>query len=152
MTSGSGVSLVDTNVLVYAYDPADPAKRERAIAVVEHLASTRSGALTAQILGEFFVTVTRKITPPLTSVEAERSVANYLRSWQVYGVTPADVGQAVRCTRRHGFSYWDALIWAVAKRRGVGTILSEDFTDGARVEGVRFINPFTARFELSILA
>ncbi len=152
MTSGSGVFLVDTNVLGYAYDPADPTKRERAIAVVEHLASTQSGALTAQILGEFFVTVTRKITPPLTSAEAERSVANYLRSWQVYGVPPADVGQAVRCTRRHGFSYWDALIWAVVKRRGVGMILSEDFTDGARVEGVRFINPFAARFELPILA
>ena len=81
--------LVDTNVLVYAYDPSDGAKRERAIAVLDRLGAAQMGALSPQILGEFFVTVTRKIPSPLTPAQAERSLTNYVRSWAVLDLTSA---------------------------------------------------------------
>ena len=55
MRNGSRAFLVDTNVLVYAYDPTDGGKRERAITVLESLGNRHQGALSAQILGEFFV-------------------------------------------------------------------------------------------------
>jgi predicted nucleic acid-binding protein len=151
MTSGSRALLVDTNVLVYAYDGADPAKQERAISVLGRLADSSRGVLTTQVLGEYFVTVTRKITPAMTLAEAERSVANYARSWLVLPLTPARVVEATRGVRRHGLSYWDSLIWAVAKHHGLSGVLSEDFSDGARIEGVRFHNPFSPTFDLAML-
>lgn len=46
--------LIDTNVLVYAHDRANPIKQERAIRVLEHLYFTGNGRLSAQCLAEFF--------------------------------------------------------------------------------------------------
>ena len=65
MPNGLSAFFLDTNVRVYAYDPADMTKRTRAIAVVTQLGTQQRGALSAQVLSEFVVTVTRKITPPL---------------------------------------------------------------------------------------
>jgi len=101
MPNGSSACLVDTNVLVYAYDPTDADKRAQAIAVLEALGRHRLGALSVQILGEFFVTVTRKIPRPLTAAEAERSVINYVRSWVVYDLTALVVLEAVRGLQQH---------------------------------------------------
>lgn len=148
MTSGSPAYLVDTNVLVYAYDAADPTKRDRAIAVLEHLYVAGRGVL---VLGEFFVTVTRKLNPPLTPSEAERSIRNYRRSWPVLDLLPEDVSTAVRVVRQHKMAYWDALIWSTAKRAGLRAVLSEDFQDGRRLEGIHFLNPLVDRFELQLL-
>jgi predicted nucleic acid-binding protein len=151
MRSGSVAHLVDTNVLVYAYDPTDADKRQRAIAVLERLAALGSGALSAQVLGEFFVTVTRKIPSPLTVAEAERSVISYVRSWRVFDLTETVVLEGVRGVGRHGLAYWDALVWAAAKLNGVANVLSEDFQDGALIEGVRFRDPFAAGFAVDRL-
>jgi predicted nucleic acid-binding protein len=151
MRNGSSAFLVDTNVLVYAYDPTEGAKRERAITVLECLWARQMGALSAQILGEFFVTVTRKIPSPLSEAEAERSVTNYVRSWVIYDLTELVVPEAVRGLQRYHLSYWDSLIWATAKLNGVSNVLSEDFSDGALLEGVRFLNPFADNFDLAWL-
>lgn len=151
MPNGARAFLVDTNVLVYAYDPADATKRTRAMAVLARLGMQQRGALSAQVLGEFFVTVTRKIEPPLSVEEAERSITNYMRSWVVYELTARLVVEAVRGVRQHQLAYWDSLIWATAKLYGVLTVLSEDFTDGQLIEGVRFRNPFAESFDLTLL-
>ena len=57
----------------------------------------------------------------------------------------------VRGVSQHKWSYWDSLVWATAKVNGVPTVMSEDFSDGALVEGVRFLNPFAATFDLTLL-
>jgi predicted nucleic acid-binding protein len=151
MRNGSSAFLVDTNVLVYAYDPTERAKRERAITVLECLGARQLGALSAQILGEFFVTVTRKIPLPFTEAAAERSVTNDVRSWLVYDLTELVVLEPVRGPQRYRLLYWDSLIWATAKLNGVPNVLSEDFSDGALLEGVHFLNPFAASFDLALL-
>ena len=71
MTSGSPVFLVDTNVITYAYDPTDGDKRSRAIEVLARIGAAGTGALSVQVMGEFFVTVTRKIPEPLSLGQAE---------------------------------------------------------------------------------
>ncbi|MEX2247796.1 MAG: PIN domain-containing protein [Dehalococcoidia bacterium] len=151
MTNGSSAFVVDTNVLVYAYDINESIKHDRAIEVLGRLESERNGALTAQVLGEFFVTVTRKIRPPLAITEAERSISNYRRSWPVHEITSVTVASAIRATRRHGLSYWDALVWATARLHEARFILTEDFSDGARIEGIQYVNPFTRQFDLRFL-
>ena len=80
--------LVDSNVLVYAYDRAATAKhRRQAVEVLDHLVTTSSGALSAQVLAEFFVTVTRKVAYPLSLREAEVRIQNLLRAWPVIEAT-----------------------------------------------------------------
>jgi predicted nucleic acid-binding protein len=146
MTNGSLAFLVDTNVFVYAHDRAAGPKRSRAIDVLANLESNGLGALSTQVLGEFFNISTRKIVQPLTKVEAERQVSALVHTWPVFDITGGLVIGAAGAVIRHRFSYWDALIWATAKFNGVPNVLSEDFSDGATVDGVKFVNPFTDRF------
>jgi predicted nucleic acid-binding protein len=66
MRNGPSTFFLDTNVLVYAYNTTDAQKRARSIEVLERLGGGQGGALSAQVLGEFLMTVTRKISQPLT--------------------------------------------------------------------------------------
>jgi predicted nucleic acid-binding protein len=143
--------LVDTNVLVYAYDSSDAVKQERAAEVLSVLADRGLASLSAQILGEFFVVTTRRIAQPLSSAEAERSVINYLRSWPVCELTAWTVLEAAVGVRRHRLSYWDSLVWATAKLNEIPTVLSEDFEHDRILDGVRFLNPFRPGFDVGLL-
>jgi predicted nucleic acid-binding protein len=138
--------LVDTNVLVYAYDRSESEKQLRALAVLDRLVEADAGVLSTQILAEFYNTVTYKLASPLTPAQAHRRLEQYVQVWKVLDVTPQVVLEAVRGTREYGFHFWDAQIWAAARLNGIATILSEDFSAGAEIEGVRFANPFAVEF------
>ncbi len=58
------------------------------------------------------------------------------------------VMEAIRGRIEYQFSFWDALIWAAAKRADVKRIYTEDFPSGRVIEGVEFINPFKVRNKL----
>ena len=140
--------MVDTNVLLYAYDRGEPVKQPQAVAVLDRLATLRMGVLTPQVLAEFFVNATRKLEPPLSIEEAYDRIQNYLLAWEVLDVRGAIVLEAVRGVRTHKMAYWDAQIWASARLHQIAVIFSEDFNVGAVVEGVRFVNPFADGFDL----
>jgi predicted nucleic acid-binding protein len=137
--------LVDTNVLVYAYDRSEPEKQRRALQVLDGLARAGSGCLSAQVLSEFFVNVTRKIVAPLSITQAVDRIEHYVQLWPVFAVTAQTVLEAVRGTQEHDLSFWDAQIWAAARLNQARIIFSEDFNP-AVVEGIRFVNPFADDF------
>lgn len=139
--------LVDTNVLVYAYDRSEPEKQARALMVLDQLARSGSGVLSAQVLAEFFVAVTRKLAAPLPSVQALESLENYLASWPILDITSMVVLEAARGVRDHQFGYFDAQIWAVARLNQVQVVFSEDFYP-SQIEGIQFVNPFSPEFRL----
>jgi predicted nucleic acid-binding protein len=139
--------LVDTNVLVYAYDRSEPQKQAQAIRVLDYLSSRYLGVLSTQVLAEFFVAVTRKITAPLSIEQAYASIENYLASWSVLDMTGQTVLEAVRGVRDYQFSYYDSQIWAIARLSQVQVIFSEDFNPGL-IEGIQFVNPFDPTFQL----
>ena len=142
---------VDTNVLIYAYDAADEAKRQRAIDTLAFLYSEGVGALSAQVLSEFYTVVTRKPAVPLTPERAESAVAAYVRSWPVYSTTPLCIQEGIRIARTHQTSYWDGLILATARLYRLPYLLSEDLQDRRDYDGVRVVNPFRADFDLVAL-
>jgi len=143
--------LLDTNVLVYAYDRSEPEKQRRAFEVLDRLAHTGDGRLSAQVLSEFFVNVTRKIASPLTIAQAEQRIEHYARIWPVFPVTSQVVLEAVRGVREYQFSFWDAQIWVAARLNHVPTVLTEDIGPGDVIEGVRFVDPFADDFRLQDL-
>ena len=136
------MALVDTNILVYAYDPSDKRKSRRAIEVLTLLEFTKRGVLSTQILSEFFNTVTRNIPNPLDPSNARVTVQRFIEHWEIVPVTSDVVLEGMRGSIEHQLSYWDSLIWAAAKLNDVDTILSEDFSHGQVIEGVRVVNPF----------
>lgn len=134
--------LIDTNILVYAYDTAEPDKQDTALNVIDNLVAAGNSFISTQILSEFFVTVTKKIPAPLTLEQAEQRIINFCQIWPVLQINDIIVLEAVRGVKDHSFSYWDALIWGTARLNQVGLIISEDFSHDGFVEGVRFLNPF----------
>jgi len=140
--------LIDTNLLIYFYDPNQPDKQKQSERILEQLELTRSGRLSVQALAEFFSVATRKLSPSLTSAEALDQVTLFTRLWPVFDLTPMIVMEAGRGVRDHRLSYFDAQVWATARLNQVPVVFSEDFRDGSILEGVRFVNPFSPKFLL----
>src|SRR5229473_3271201 len=63
-------TFFDTNVLVYLFDRNAAAKQRRAQALLADL--TPSIVISTQVLQEFYVTVTRKLSPALSPKDAEQ--------------------------------------------------------------------------------
>jgi predicted nucleic acid-binding protein len=140
--------VLDTNVLIYAEDSADPIKRQRARSVIHEVLRSRSGVLTAQVIGEYWSTVTRRFSHELTAEEAQGRLEMYCSRMRVVPVDVAVVKAAVRGARRYVMHYYDAQVWAAARIAGVGVVLSEDLNPGPEIEGVRFMDPFVEGFDL----
>ncbi len=140
--------FVDTNVLVYAYDRSEPEKQKRALEVLDRLVMTEAGVISTQVLAEFFVAVTRKISAPLSVIEGYERIENHLQAWTVIELTGMIVLEAARGVRDHQFDFWDAQIWATARLNQIPVVFSEDFSAGTVVEGVRFVNPFAPDFQI----
>lgn len=137
-------TLIDTNVLVYAYDRSEPHKQRQALDVLDRLVSTGQGVLTTQVLNEFCAVALRKLTAVLPPEQVEARVTHYAQIFTVLPVTVPVIQMGLRGVREHSLSFWDAQIWAAARLHGLSLILSEDFNPGAVIEGVRFANPFAA--------
>lgn len=146
MTSGRSTWLVDTNVLVYALDPRDRFKQQRAIEVLDRLDAAGAGILSVQHVNEFLFVVTRRLIPPVPLSEAGLIARHFLRHWRVLPLTPRVTVEAIRGVEQHQLAWWDALVWATAYVHGIPAVLSEDFNPGAVLDGVRFVNPFDPAF------
>ena len=109
------------------------------------------GRLSAQILGEFFRTVTQKIPSPLSPGDAHGQIATLIRAFPALPITPLIVLEAARGVRDHRLNYWDAQVWATARLNQIPLVLSEDFKDGLVLDGVRFVNPFARSFDPSTI-
>ena len=140
--------FVDTNILVYAYDRSEPEKQKQALTVLDSLATTKAGVLSPQVMTEFFVAITRKLTAPLSVAEAYERLVNYLQAWTVVDLTGLVTLEAARGVRDYQFNFWDAQIWAAARLNQIPIVFSEDFSVSSTIEGVRFVNPFAEAFQL----
>jgi predicted nucleic acid-binding protein len=136
----SASTFVDTNVLVYAVDDAEPEKRDIARQI---LVSNRYGefVLSAQILSEFYVTATRKLTEPMSDEEAAEAV-DWLSLRSRVWIDNDLVKSAVQISRSSQISYWDGLVVAAADRAGCERLLTEDLNDGQAIGSVCIENPF----------
>jgi len=133
-------TFLDTNVLVYLFDHEQPAKAQKAREILEQ-AKPGSLALSAQVLGEFYVVVTRKLKRPLDPAKAADAL-DWLGLLRVVSLDTGLAKAAVRISRSAQLSYWDALIVAAAGAGGCETLLSEDLNSGQLIESVRVENPF----------
>jgi predicted nucleic acid-binding protein len=135
--------LVDTNILIYAADILAGDKNLRALELVDDLTAQNRMVVSAQVLNEFYHAATRPNKPPSLSYDdAYRMIRDLADAVPVLPLTGSITLRALAAIPRHGFSFWDALIWAAAKENGIPLVYTEDFQHGRDVEGVRIVNPF----------
>lgn len=131
--------FVDTNILVYAHDSGMGARFETAISLLSRLAADRVGALSTQVLNEFYNTATRKLHR--SSEDIEETIQG-LSQWQLHRPTHGDIIKAIQLQRRYQLAWWDAMIVNSAIQTGSRILWSEDMQAGQRFETVTIRNPF----------
>jgi predicted nucleic acid-binding protein len=131
----------DTNVLVYIFDERAPEKGAVARQLLADCITRKDACLSAQVLQEFFVTVTRKLTTPLTQVQAERAVRDF-STLPIVNSDAALVLDAITTSDRYRISFWDSLIVEAALRAGAAILYTEDLQDGQVFGSVTVENPF----------
>lgn len=130
--------FLDTNVVVYAFDRADPTKQRLALQVLE--ASDRL-VVSTQVLLETWWVLTRRLAEPLDESQA-REVIDQLCTLPVVSTDPQLVLQAIETGRHSGIAIRDALIIEAARVAGCHRVLSEDLHSGQDFDGVVIENPF----------
>jgi predicted nucleic acid-binding protein len=134
--------FVDTNVLLYARDASEPAKQPRAAEWLRHLWRERLGRTSTQVLSEYYVNATRKLSPGLSREEAWDDVRALL-AWRPQAIDVAVLQRGYEVEQRYRLSWWDSLVVATAQIQGCSLLLSEDFQDGALLGDVTVRSPFT---------
>jgi predicted nucleic acid-binding protein len=136
----SDKAFLDTNILVYAHEPATGIKHRRASALIGKLWETGGGVLSTQVLQELCVNLRRKTAKPWTVEETRNLISDYL-DWEIVVNTPDSVIEALTIEARYQVSFWDALIIHAAERSGAAILYSEDLSDGQIYGSVRVVNP-----------
>jgi predicted nucleic acid-binding protein len=138
-------ALIDTNILVYRYDPRFPEKQRIATDLLRQGIATDSIRVPHQGIAEFVAVVTRPLIsghPLLQPSEARREAEEFLSQFTILYPNEAILRLALRATAAYGLSWFDAHLWAYAEQHGLEQILSEDFQDDRLYGTVRTNNPF----------
>ena len=130
---------VDTNVLIYACDKADPRRQQIALDLVTN---TEDGVLLWQVACEF-ISASRKLNKQgFTSTHAWNRLAEFRELLPLVLPSAAILDRARELHLTRGASFWDGLILAACAEAGLETFYSEDLPGFDNFDGVRVINPF----------
>jgi len=136
----SGPDFLDTNILVYAYDPLASKKQVIAREIIRN--GIRSGScISIQVLAEFAATLLHKVSPPVSPAQV-RIALDALTALRVITPDAATVARAVDARTKYGVHFYDGMIIAAAEKAGCGRILSEDLNDTQAYFGAVAVNPF----------
>jgi len=138
----------DTNVIVYAHDPADPRKQRQARAAMHDAMLGRALVISTQVMLEFYSVALRRQW--MSAAQA----ANVLRLLAGYTVVPAHAASLLRAfglQQRYRLSVWDALIVQAAIDARCGVLYSEALQAGMRFDApgapegtLQVVSPFDA--------
>jgi predicted nucleic acid-binding protein len=140
-------SLIDTNVIVYRFDPRYPEKQSIAAALLRDGLGDENLALPHQVIIEFVAAVSRRRPdlggqPLLAQGDALQEAESLMRQFRIVYPTPEVLITAMRGVSAYGLSWFDAHLWACAECLGFDEILSEDFEHGRHYGRVRTVDPF----------
>jgi predicted nucleic acid-binding protein len=135
-------TFVDTNVFVYARQSNEATKQPMAARWLERLWQEQTGRTSVQVLNEYYVTLTRKIKPPVAPTEAWEDVKSFI-AWSPQPMDVELLHRGHEIEQRYRLSWWDSLIVGAAQLQNCVLLLTEDLQDRSVYGGVTVRNPFT---------
>ena len=131
--------FVDSNVFLYTFDKTNPTKQAQAEAWIAWLWENTCGALSWQVLQEFYGNALRKFG---ADPDKTRYQVKLMSEWNPPDVTLGMIERAWHWIDQAQVSFWDGLIVAAAERTRCSFLLSEDLQDGQKFGSVTIVNPF----------
>jgi predicted nucleic acid-binding protein len=133
--------FVDTNVLVYAKQSGEPTKQTVAARWLQRLWEEQNGRTSVQVLNEYYVTLTRKIKPPVPPEDAWDDVKSFI-AWNPQPMDIELLHRGHEIEQRYRLSWWDSLIVGAAQLQNCVLLLTEDLQDRSVYGSVTVRNPF----------
>jgi predicted nucleic acid-binding protein len=134
--------FLDTNIIVYSFDQSSAHKAEVADRLLRQGLLTRKGAISYQVVQEFFNVARRRSSGPMRLEEAEHFLSTVLGPLCVIHSSPALFHKALQLVDRFRLQWFDALIVAGAIEAKCGILYSEDFQNGQKFDDLEIRNPF----------
>jgi len=131
--------FLDTNVLVYAFDPEHSEKQARAR---ELIVGDRPWVISWQVVQEFCSVALHRFLIPMDTAYLNDFLELVLAPHcQVYP-TPSMWAAALKVREQTQYRFYDSLIVASALEAGVPVLYSEDLEHGREIGAMRILNPF----------
>ena len=145
MIENEGI-LIDSNILIYAFDKDEKEKNLIAKDILERVANKEIDIfLSTQNLSEFYYNVIKKIKEPLEATEAKEIIYELisLSNVNVLKIAENNILSAINLSIEYGISYWDALIVSVMKENNIYSIIKENEKDFKKIKWSKVVNPFS---------
>jgi predicted nucleic acid-binding protein len=136
--------LIDTNILVYAYDKSEGKKYEMCKRLIDECWKLREKySISTQNLSEFYVVITKKIESPVPMETAKGIIADIIefQNWIVVDFDARTILSAIDINMGYGIHYWDALIAATMRENNIFCIYTENGVFES-IPWFKVINPF----------
>jgi predicted nucleic acid-binding protein len=134
--------FIDTNILVYTFDERFPAKRERAMTLVQGALKSGRGVISYQVVQEFLNVAGRKFEKPLTLHDQRRYLDTVLDPLCEVFPSIGFYHKGITISERYGYSLYDSLIIAAALQAECKTLYTEDMRAGQTIDRLTITDPF----------
>ncbi|RLI90490.1 MAG: hypothetical protein DRO95_06115 [Candidatus Altiarchaeales archaeon] len=138
------LSLIDTNILVYAYDKTEREKHKICRDLVARCWNLETEyAISLQNISEFYVIITRKVENPIPIQNARSIVKDIIdfNGWRKINFTQNTIISAMNINKRYKIHYWDALLAATMRENDIFSIYTENESDFKKIRWLDVINP-----------
>jgi|SRR5580704_36374 predicted nucleic acid-binding protein len=136
----SALEFLDSNILLYAYDPLDSRKQKIAQDLLRKGLAGEC-VISVQVLAEVTATLLHKTKPSTTPADVEE-ILDLLEPIPTFSPDGETVRRAVQATSEYGVHFYDGMILAAAEQAGCKTLWSEDMNAGQLYFGIKVENPF----------
>ena len=142
MSGIAGRSFLDTNILVYAFDPKAKSKREYAQLRITRAVATGDAVISFQVVQEFLNVATRKPQCYMTQPEAQAYLSQVLMPLCEVFPDASLYSSALSVADETGWTFYDSLIVSAALAADCSVLLTEDLQHGRTIRGIEIHNPF----------
>jgi predicted nucleic acid-binding protein len=140
MPNGKTNCFADTNLLVYAMDPTETEKRQRAKDLLKQIINLHTLVLSPQSLNECYRVITEK-----RGLIPRNEARLLVWGWSEFCTAPYDfivTQRAWQIEGKYGFGWWDSMLLASASLAGCTLFFSEDMQHEQPVGDMTILSPF----------
>ena len=139
--SDNSYFFIDTNIFVYTFDSRSPAKKSRALALIQKALESGRGIISYQVIQEFLNVAGKKFKIPLNVQDQRLYLEEVLSPLCEIFPSTGFYRRGIDISDRYGYSFYDSLIIAAALTAGCRILYSEDLQAGQNIEGLTIVNP-----------
>lgn len=135
--------FLDTNILIYAYTPDEPAKHEVCKEIVKKVFTGNVEATVSnQVIGELSRALLDKFNSPLGDVEKLIDELIIFKDLNKVNYTSRTVRKAAFSCKTYAVPFWDSVIAETMKENELTEIITENEKDFSKMPGIKVTNPF----------